>query len=195
MVAMATGCTGSITMSCKWKYSGSAKWPPWIGLFGQTDPTGSFAMPCKKSGSSWPDAPPSGSTALPSSVKSSLCKSWKPYPPRSAHILIKRDERLPVARAEAQSVYRNSRATDYSRLKVIFETHKVQTALCFDLRRGIAIKCCALGRLNSRDNSVDIFMLHVYANGGSKMYLKMRPSFKLCAHQSVFYNARTIISN
>ena len=119
---------------------------------------------------SFKDAPPSRSTALPSSVKSSFCKSWKPDPPRSAHILIKRDERLPVARAEAQSVYyRNSRATDYSRLKVIFETHKVQTAPCFDLRRGIAIKWGALGRLNSRDNSVEVFMLPVCAKGGSKI--------------------------
>ena len=46
-------------------------------------------------------------------------------------------------------------------LKTTFPTHRVKTAPFFDLRRGIAIKWGALGRLNSRDNSVEVFMLPV----------------------------------
>ena len=47
-------------------------------------------------------------------------------------------------------------------LKVIFPTHKVKTGPCLDLRRGIAIERGALGRLNSRDNGKEVFILPVY---------------------------------
>ena len=49
-------------------------------------------------------------------------------------------------------------------LKTTFPTHRVKTAPFFDLRRGIAIKWGALGRLSSRDNSVKISMCQRWVN-------------------------------
>jgi hypothetical protein len=49
-------------------------------------------------------------------------------------------------------------------LKTTFPTHRVKTAPFFDLRRGIAIKWVALGRLSSRDNSVKISTCQRWVN-------------------------------